>query len=74
VEDLGMTDKNSTMLEKEPEGRRAGADPSGVKDDPAVTAASKKATEKSAEIEKDKTNPAAPGNTGTTPGSNADIG
>jgi hypothetical protein len=69
-----MTDTNSTMLEKEAEGHKAGAHPSGVKDDPSVTEATKKAAEKSSEIEKDKTNPSAPGNTGTTPGSNADIG
>ena len=69
-EDDVMADAKDTLLEKEPEGRKAGAHPSGAKDDPAVTAASKKA----AEIKKDRTNPSAPGNTGTTPGSNADIG
>jgi hypothetical protein len=65
-----MADTKSTMLEKEPEVRKAGAHTSGAKDDPAVTAASKRA----AEIENDRTNPSSPGNTGTTPGTNAEIG
>ena len=65
-----MADTKSTLLEKEPEGRKAGAHPSGAKDDPAVTAASKKA----AEIQEDRMNPSSPGDTGTTPGSNAEIG
>jgi hypothetical protein len=65
-----MADMKSSGTQKEPEGRKAGAHPSGVKDDPAVTAATKKA----AEIQKERMNPSAPGNTGTTPGSNADIG
>jgi hypothetical protein len=69
-----MADTESTMLEKEPEGRKAGALPTGAKDDPSVTEATKNASEKATEIEKDKTNPSSPGNTGTTPGSNADIG
>jgi hypothetical protein len=74
LEEDAMADMKSTTQGNEPEGVKAGAHPSGVKDDPSVTAATKKAAEKSAEIEKDKTNPSAPGNTGTTPGTNADIG
>jgi hypothetical protein len=51
-------------------GGKVGGEPSGAKDDPATT----KDSAKTAELEKEKVNPSAPGNTGTTPGSNADVG